>query len=243
MSMKVDGLVWPAKRNGLFGRFLCHLLLRKDFGHAQMMVDELFSSHADLGSDCELDKAVTQISVDLMDDYPASDPPWAESVPEEAPGFSNTSLIILHQLEDKMKAHSFLMDFIHQVSQVDTICECLLEHEEQVLKDAALDSVEWAEAVISVNNILKAANHYRQNRNSLYRREALEKGPEYVPWAEVWCLLLLKCFGSASTTDLSVKDRIAAKPGTLIQHGCPGHDLLHSSCLNTSEVPLLRLIN
>ncbi|XP_062067032.1 nuclear pore complex protein Nup133 isoform X2 [Lepus europaeus] len=235
---------------------------RKDLGHAQMMVDELFSSRSDLGSDCELDKAVTQISIDLMDDYPASDPRWAESVPEEAPGFSNTSLIILHQLEDKMKAHSFLMDFIHQVglfgrlrtypvrgmpmatrlllcehaeklsaaivlknhhsrlsnlvntaislalnkrereipssltaadiffrevSQVDTICECLLEHEEQVLKDAALDSVEWAEVVISVNNILKdmlqAANHYRQNRNCLYRREeALEKEPEYVPW-------------------------------------------------------------
>lgn len=37
-------------------------------------------------------------------------------VSTEAPGFSNTSLIILHQLEDKMKAHSFLMDFIHQVS-------------------------------------------------------------------------------------------------------------------------------
>ena len=37
-------------------------------------------------------------------------------VSPEAPGFSNTSLIILHQLEDKMKAHSFLMDFIHQVS-------------------------------------------------------------------------------------------------------------------------------
>ena len=38
-------------------------------------------------------------------------------VSTEAPGFSNTSLIILHQLEDKMKAHSFLMDFIHQVSR------------------------------------------------------------------------------------------------------------------------------
>lgn len=37
-------------------------------------------------------------------------------VSTEAPGFSNTSLIILHQLEDKMKAHSFLVDFIHQVS-------------------------------------------------------------------------------------------------------------------------------
>uniref|UniRef100_A0A8C9DJM0 Nuclear pore complex protein Nup133 n=1 Tax=Prolemur simus TaxID=1328070 RepID=A0A8C9DJM0_PROSS len=234
---------------------------RKDLGHAQMMVDELFSSHSDLDSDSELDGAVIQISVDLVDDYPASDPRWAESVPEEAPGFSNTSLIILHQLEDKMKAHSFLMDFIHQVglferlgtfpvrglpmatrlllcehaeklsaaivlknhhsrlsdlvntailialnkreceipsnltpadvffrevSQVDTICECLLEHEEQVLRDTPLDSVEWAEVVINVNNILKdmlqAASHYRQNRNSLYRREPLEKEPEYVPW-------------------------------------------------------------
>ncbi|KAK1327991.1 hypothetical protein QTO34_012413 [Cnephaeus nilssonii] len=235
---------------------------RKDVGHAQMMVDELFSSHADLDSDSELDKAVAQISMDLVDDYPASDPRWAESVPEEAPGFSNTSLIILHQLEDKMKAHSFLVDFIHQVglfgrlrtsrvrgapmatrrllcehaeklsaaivlknhhsrlpelvntailialhkrdcdipasltpadiffrevSQVDTICECLLEHEEQVLKETSLESVEWAEVVISVNNILKdmlqAASHYRQNRNSLYRREEpLEKEPEYIPW-------------------------------------------------------------
>lgn len=45
-----------------------------------MMVDELFSS--DLDSDSELDKAVAQISVDLVDDYPASDPRWAESVPE-----------------------------------------------------------------------------------------------------------------------------------------------------------------
>ncbi|XP_059533385.1 nuclear pore complex protein Nup133 isoform X1 [Myotis daubentonii] len=235
---------------------------RKDLGHAQMMVDELFSSHADLDSDSELDRAVAQISMDLVDDYPASDPRWAESVPEEAPGFSNTSLIILHQLEDKMKAHAFLMDFVHQVglfgrlrtspvrgvpmatrrllcehaeklsaaivlknhhsrlpelvntaillalhkrdcdvpasltpadvffrevSQVDTICECLLEHEEQVLNEMSLESVEWAEVVISVNNILKdmlqAASHYRQNRNSLYsREEPLEKEPEYIPW-------------------------------------------------------------
>lgn len=51
-----------------------------------MMVDELFSSHADLDSDSELDKAVAQISVDLVDDYPASDPRWAESVPEGEQG-------------------------------------------------------------------------------------------------------------------------------------------------------------
>lgn len=55
---------------------------RKDLGRAQMMADKLFSSHTDLDSDFELDKAVTQISVDLVDDYPASDPRWAESVPQ-----------------------------------------------------------------------------------------------------------------------------------------------------------------
>lgn len=46
------------------------------------MVDELLSSHSDSDPDCELDRAVAQISVDLVDDYPASDPRWAESVPE-----------------------------------------------------------------------------------------------------------------------------------------------------------------
>ena len=38
---------------------------------------------------------------------------------------------------------------------MDTICECLLEHEEQVLKDTSLESVEWAEVVVNVNTILK----------------------------------------------------------------------------------------
>ncbi|KAM5235648.1 nuclear pore complex protein Nup133 [Ctenodactylus gundi] len=234
---------------------------RRDLVHAQTMADELFSP-SDLDSDSELDKAVTQISVDLVDDYPASDPRWAESVPEEAPGLSNSSLIILHQLEDKMKAHGLLVDFLHQVglfgrlgtslirgtpmatrlllcehaeklsaaialknhhsrlpdlvntailialgkrecevpasltpadvffrevSQVDTVCECLLDHEEQVLRDAALDSVEWAEVAVSVNAVLKdmlqAASHYRHNKSCLYRREEpLRKEPEYIPW-------------------------------------------------------------
>lgn len=30
--------------------------------------------------------------------------------------------------------------------------------------------------------MLQAASHYRQNRSSLYRREPLEKEPEYIPW-------------------------------------------------------------
>nr|XP_003415271.1 nuclear pore complex protein Nup133 isoform X1 [Loxodonta africana] len=279
---------------------------RKDLGHAQMMVDELFSSHPDLGSDSELDRAVTQVSMDLVDDYPASDPRWAESVPEEAPGFSNTALIILHQLEDKMKAHSFLMDFIHQVglfgrlrtfvvrrtpmatrlllcehaeklsaaivlknhhsrlsdlvntailialnkreceipfnltpadvffrevSQVDTICECLLEHEEQVLKDTSLDSVEWAEVVINVNHILKdmlqAASHYRQNKSSLYRREEpLEKEPEYIPW-------------TATSGPSGIRTAIVRQHGTVLKMIYPQADSTLRNILTEQLVALI----
>ncbi|NXN58197.1 NU133 protein, partial [Rynchops niger] len=235
---------------------------RKDIVNAQSMVVELFPSNADLDSDAELDRAVTQISVDLMDDYPASDPRWAESVPEEAAGFSNTSLILLHQLEDKTKAHSFFIEFLHQVgvferlgsfpvrgmpmatrlllcehaeklaaaivlknhhsrlpdlvnaailialnkrecdvppsltpadvffrevSQIDSIFECLLEEEEQILKDVPIESIEWAQIVVNVNNIIKdmlqAACQYRQSRASLYRTGELpEREPEYIPW-------------------------------------------------------------
>ncbi|XP_073527636.1 nuclear pore complex protein Nup133 [Phyllobates terribilis] len=97
---------------------------RKDLFEAQCMVDSLFSSQTDSEADNELDQAVTQISVDLVDDYPASDPRWAESVPDEATGLSNTSLILLHQLEDKMKAHSFFLDFLHQVGLFDRLSTC-----------------------------------------------------------------------------------------------------------------------
>ncbi|OCT89964.1 nuclear pore complex protein Nup133 [Xenopus laevis] len=96
---------------------------RKDILGAQSMVDSLFSD-SDMEPDDELDLAVNQISVDLIDDYPASDPRWAESVPEEAAGFSNTSLILLHQLEDKMKAHSFFVDFLHQVGLFSRLSTC-----------------------------------------------------------------------------------------------------------------------
>ncbi|NXX51785.1 NU133 protein, partial [Tricholaema leucomelas] len=235
---------------------------RKDTVNAQSMVLELFQSNADLDSDGELDRAVTQISVELMDDYPASDPRWAESVPEEAAGFSNTSLILLHQLEDKTKAHDFFVEFLHQVgvferlgsfpvrgmtmatrlllcehaeklaaaivlknfhsklpdlvnaailislnkrecdippsltpadvffrevSQIDSIFECLLEEEEQILKDMPIESIEWAQIVVDVNSIIKemlqSACQYRQSKASLYKAgELTEREPEYIPW-------------------------------------------------------------
>lgn len=47
---------------------------------AQTLTDELFPADGEDGA--ELDNMVTRIDLDLVDDYPASDPRWAESVPD-----------------------------------------------------------------------------------------------------------------------------------------------------------------
>uniref|UniRef100_A0A8C7VG06 Nuclear pore complex protein Nup133 n=1 Tax=Oncorhynchus mykiss TaxID=8022 RepID=A0A8C7VG06_ONCMY len=237
---------------------------RNDLVGAQDMTDELFPPEGDGDGEVggELDLVVTRINLDLVDDYPASDPRWAESVPDESAGFPLTSLIILHQLEDKMKAHGCFMDFLLQVglldrlgqttvrsspmatrlllcehaeklqaamalknhhakhselvnrailialrksnatvstsltaadvffrevSQISSVFECLLEEEERTLKENPVDSVKWAEVVLSVNTIIKdmlqAAGQYRDTKASLYRAsESTTAEPEYIPW-------------------------------------------------------------
>ncbi|XP_064177586.1 nuclear pore complex protein Nup133 [Anguilla rostrata] len=259
-SLRLDTVAQDDKTKLLKAAFL--QFCRKDLLGAQAMTDELFPPDVEGEKDTELDRAVTQIDLDLVDDYPASDPRWAESVPDESGGFSLTSLILLHQLEDKMKAHCFFMDFLQQVgllerlrvvtvrsvpmatrlllcehaeklsaaivlknhhtklpelvnsailgalrksgtdiptsltpadvffrevSQISTIFECLLEEEERTLKDHPVDSVEWGEVVVNINNIIKdmlqVACHYRETKACLYR--APEDGraePEFIPW-------------------------------------------------------------
>uniref|UniRef100_A0A8C8MJS5 Nucleoporin Nup133/Nup155-like C-terminal domain-containing protein n=1 Tax=Oncorhynchus tshawytscha TaxID=74940 RepID=A0A8C8MJS5_ONCTS len=229
---------------------------RNDLVGAQNMTDELFPPEGDGDGEVggELDLVVTRINLDLVDDYPASDP--------QSAGFPLTSLIILHQLEDKMKAHSCFMDFLLQVglldrlgqttvrsspmatrlllcehaeklqaamtlknhhakhselvnrvilialrksnatvstsltaadvffrevSQISSVFECLLEEEERTLKENPVDSVKWAEVVLSVNTIIKdmlqAAGQYRDTKASLYRAsESTPAEPEYIPW-------------------------------------------------------------
>ncbi|KAM7419851.1 hypothetical protein PAMA_016790 [Pampus argenteus] len=235
---------------------------RNDLVGAQTVTDELFPADGDGDEGAELDAVVTRINLDLVDDYPASDPRWAESVPDESAGFPLTSLIILHQLEDKMKAHGCFMDFLLQVglldrlghvtvrsspmatrlllcehaeklqaamvlknhhtkhgelvnraigvalqrsnaampasltpadvffrevSQISSVFDCLLEEEERSLKENPVDSVQWAEVVLTVNNIIKdmlqAAGQYRETKASMYRAsESAAAEPEYIPW-------------------------------------------------------------
>ncbi|XP_063740057.1 nuclear pore complex protein Nup133 isoform X2 [Eleginops maclovinus] len=235
---------------------------RNDLVGAQTVTDELFPADCDGEEGAELDSVVTRINLDLVDDYPASDPRWAESVPDESAGFPLTSLIILHQLEDKMKAHGCFMDFLLQVglldrlgqvpvrsspmatrlllcehaeklqaamvlknlhskhaelvnraisaalernnaavppslttadvffrevSQISSVFDCLLDEEDRSLKENPVDSVQWAEVILTVNNIIKdmlqAAGQYRETKAFMYRAsENAAAEPEYTPW-------------------------------------------------------------
>lgn len=58
---------------------------------AQTVTEELFPTDSDGEEVAELDNMVTQINLDLVDDYPASDPRWAESVPDGENGCSKSS--------------------------------------------------------------------------------------------------------------------------------------------------------
>lgn len=42
-----------------------------------------------------------------------------------------------------------------KVSQIDSIFGCLLEEEEQILREMHIESIEWAQVVVNVNNIIK----------------------------------------------------------------------------------------
>ena len=61
------------------------------------------------------------MSTDLVDDFPASDPRWLETLPAAeataaATGVGSTmSLLILHQLEDKQTALEVYINFLKEV--------------------------------------------------------------------------------------------------------------------------------
>ncbi|GFT94909.1 nuclear pore complex protein Nup133 [Nephila pilipes] len=57
----------------------------------------------------DLDEAIINLSLRIIDDYPVSDPRWCESVPS---GSVSSSLLISYQLEDKLKVHECLIVFL-----------------------------------------------------------------------------------------------------------------------------------
>uniref|UniRef100_A0A671Q980 Nuclear pore complex protein Nup133 n=1 Tax=Sinocyclocheilus anshuiensis TaxID=1608454 RepID=A0A671Q980_9TELE len=146
-KFKNINIIFKKDRFELFGSFLCVV---HDLVGAQSMVYELFPSDGE-GS-AELDAVVTQIDLDLVDDYPACDPRWAESVPDEGAGFTLTSLILLHQLEDKMIAHRCLMDFLLQTGLLDRLTSTTVRMSPMATRLLLCEHAEKLSAAIVLKN-------------------------------------------------------------------------------------------
>ncbi|KAG7173289.1 Nuclear pore complex protein Nup133-like, partial [Homarus americanus] len=82
---------------------------KSNIPQAQALLDELFP-----GSDnTNLDGTVIQLSSNLLNDSPATDPRWAESNQAGGTG-APMSLLIQNQLRDKTTAHQYYINFLHQ---------------------------------------------------------------------------------------------------------------------------------
>lgn len=91
---------------------------RKNVYETQTLLEDLFSSPTSKGQiDSLLDRMVVELSQKIIDDYPASDPRWTDSVPAgHESTFTTVSLLVLHQLEDKVKAHDLFLTFLRNMS-------------------------------------------------------------------------------------------------------------------------------
>jgi len=89
---------------------------KRSHGQAQTIVDELFPPGLSDPVDSSLDRLVIGLSQQLVDDFPASDPRWVESLPggASAASSSSMSLLVLRQLEDKLSCHQFFISFLKQ---------------------------------------------------------------------------------------------------------------------------------
>ena len=96
---------------------------KRNIGQATSIVEDLFpltSQQQESEIDSSLNKMVVQMSQDIIDDYPASDPRWMESLPASQQSGtsrvgSSMSLLIRHQLEDKKMALDLTINFLKEV--------------------------------------------------------------------------------------------------------------------------------
>ena len=113
------------------------LFCKRNMGQSVSIVAELFpasdaasTSASATAVDSALDRLVANMSQDLIEDFPASDPRWMESAEGVAASSSSvssvgtsTSLLILHQLRDKQTAHDFYINFLKEVGLWDRVSE------------------------------------------------------------------------------------------------------------------------
>ncbi|XP_050036430.1 nuclear pore complex protein Nup133 [Dermacentor andersoni] len=94
------------------------LFCKSEMLRSEAIIDEIFLGRTEPSSepDSALDTCVSRLGYRLVDDVPASDPRWAHQHTAGGLGASSLSLLIHHQLEDKLRAHQLLLSFLKGVS-------------------------------------------------------------------------------------------------------------------------------
>uniref|UniRef100_A0A1E1XA31 Putative nuclear pore complex protein n=1 Tax=Amblyomma aureolatum TaxID=187763 RepID=A0A1E1XA31_9ACAR len=94
------------------------LFCKSELLKSEEIVDSIFPGRAEPSSDPDsaLDTCVSQLGYRLVDDVPAVDPRWTQQhTLGGSAALSSASLIIHHQLEDKLRAHQLLLNFLKVV--------------------------------------------------------------------------------------------------------------------------------
>lgn len=99
---------------------------RKNVFEARTLLEDLFASPNSKGSvDSLMDRMAVELSQKIIDDYPASDPRWTDSVPAgHESTFTTVSLLVLHQLDDKVKAHDLYLTFLRYKQRANPFFVC-----------------------------------------------------------------------------------------------------------------------
>ncbi|KAL3216239.1 hypothetical protein MRX96_006429 [Rhipicephalus microplus] len=93
------------------------LFCKSELLRSEAIIDEAFLGRTEPSSepDSALDTCVSRLGYRLVDDVPAMDPRWAHQHAPGGLGSSSMSLLIHHQLEDKLRAHQLLLNFLKGV--------------------------------------------------------------------------------------------------------------------------------
>ncbi|XP_076393571.1 nuclear pore complex protein Nup133 isoform X2 [Megachile rotundata] len=92
------------------------LALRRDNQRCEEILSQLFPSQEEpvMDIDATLDTLVLKVAKDLIDDYPANDPRWADRRDLSITLNAVASMQILNQLEGKLKALDFFVRFLKE---------------------------------------------------------------------------------------------------------------------------------
>lgn len=181
---------------------------RKNVLETQTLLEELFALPSSKNEvDSLMDRMVVELSQKIIDDYPASDPRWTDSVPAgHESTFTTVSLLVLHQLEDKVKAHDLFLTFLRNMSLWNDLTAIsdrrgskstvftLMEHAEKLRSSLALRALHTPGSTL-IDTTIKRVLQERQvdstndklTHQDLFYRNVSALGDFFAAFVDVVC--------------------------------------------------------